>query len=1118
MKKILLFAMGAVMAVPSLAQEEDVTSYIKNAGFDADLTWQADGSKKEIVDQSTVLSNRSIAGVAADGSRYALVNPSTPNKRKVEPERTLEATNGFIGVIDGWEVVYPNEDVANSNKCEWLYFGSVPYALGATAIPVADDGDSYLAVPEKPAGFAGDDNVGMLYLRAGWTNSCAYKQVVNLPCAKYRLEYWTININKSSSATAEDLTQIVCRKEVFKDESGTGLSSTEWTKHEFEFTPTAEFTLQFGFKAANSGSGANPIVCIDGIKLYKIGEANRAELLSSDLNDLADECEELRLAAEDAGYPCLAAYISDYVYEIEENIGGDEDAMEAFLKVAKANKAEFEKAIAELENVDAILAKMEALLELNYPGKADFEAAYNKIKSYKEKEIPADDEDVVAEILGAVAEAKEAIKAYNMTQEATIDNPADYSFLIEHPWFINEAAEPSMEDEQWVFPKRYDAETGEDRYVVGSASSPDLNSGGWYNNSTASGGDHRLNWQRDRSCWNAYNTNFTGTVSVGQDLTGLPNGYYYVAADLITQTSCLNDQHVYAKSTTEKKISSATLDIEGWDYNEWSTVSMTTDEKVIVVDGKLTIGAEGTGMGEGTGAAGWFCATNFKLYYLGAATEEDMAAAVKTAFEGKLAEARELAEKMMLKGDKQVLADSIAKYAVAADNASYLEGIEALTAAIAEAQKSEAKYYDYLPTQETLDENPDLLKSKTLLWVKALLDGEYVEDHDAFIEEAKPIAQFAYDYVQGWLACDTATYTEFDATVDLLKNYINTYIPVLNQAVEVVSAANETGKTVLGNLLNSQKAQLIAEMQTLSVINEMIEALRTTMSAVEKQNVYDDPNATDYTAYIVNPNAEAVAGWDIEIGNGDGNGQKSGQWFDDSSTRYFDSYHSQDVTDAETGEVTHIGLENFKFSQLVTSLPNGTYTVGAYVRTPAEGSYIFAGVAADTTFVEIPLNYYEAVNEETGEVEQAVASDKYGPIWEEAKNAVDMGDYTELQYATFNANTGQGRGWKHLTIENVVVSNHELFIGSMCGTASSKASKKFAGGWYSVGGWTLTLTAKGNNDGWAGPIAEGIESVVSERNTVADGIYSLNGLKMTKLQRGLNIVIFNGKAKKVMVK
>jgi hypothetical protein len=47
---------------------------------------------------------------------------------------------------------------------------------------------------------------------------------------------------------------------------------------------------------------------------------------------------------------------------------------------------------------------------------------------------------------------------------------------------------------------------------------------------------------------------------------------------------------------------------------------MTNDDKVLVVDGKLTIGAEGKG--DGNASAGWFLATNFHLYYLGEAPAE----------------------------------------------------------------------------------------------------------------------------------------------------------------------------------------------------------------------------------------------------------------------------------------------------------------------------------------------------------------------------------------------------------------------------------------------------------------------------------------------------------------
>ena len=77
---------------------------------------------------------------------------------------------------------------------------------------------------------------------------------------------------------------------------------------------------------------------------------------------------------------------------------------------------------------------------------------------------------------------------------------------------------------------------------------------------------------------------------------------------------------------------------------------------------------------------------------------------------------------------------------------------------------------------------------------------------------------------------------------------------------------------------------------------------------------------------------------------------------------------------------------------------------------------------------------------------------------------------------------------------------------------------EFLGGnWFSAGGWTLTLTAKGDNAGWEGPIATEIASV-KEANHMADGIYTLTGVKSARLQRGVNIIISGGKAQKVLVK
>ena len=141
--------MGAMMAMPSFAQGEDVTHLIKNAGFDEDLTFQADGSTKEIIDKTKVLSDRSYGYMAADSSIYAFGRGSRSDGR-------TPAWNGFFGQISGWtkgdksytgKLYYPY----GSDSPEWVYFGTLSYDMEATTLPCADDGTTFFTVPKRPA-------------------------------------------------------------------------------------------------------------------------------------------------------------------------------------------------------------------------------------------------------------------------------------------------------------------------------------------------------------------------------------------------------------------------------------------------------------------------------------------------------------------------------------------------------------------------------------------------------------------------------------------------------------------------------------------------------------------------------------------------------------------------------------------------------------------------------------------------------------------------------------------------------------------------------------------------------------------------------------------------------
>mgnify|MGYP002522852594 CR=1 FL=1 len=595
----------------------DVTNYLQNPGFDEDLTWKVDGSTKDIIDKSVSLSNRSFAWRATDNSVYASAKTAdSDNWKRTDVDYSW---NGFIGHIQGWSVesnkmVQPPYNTTGKTP-EWVYFGSVPYGLNPSTIPIADDNNgSFLNVPDKPAADLGDNNKGVLFLRAGWGARAVYKQVVSLPCAVYRIDFWVYNNNYENSkynSSLKNLCKVCCRLDEFTDDKG--FNAQDWTLHSIEFTPTSSFTIELGYESAGN-SVNNPFLFIDGVKLYKIGEADPIKLLKSDFVKAAAICDELIGDALAIDYEGLANEISEYKSKIEEMGEGDNQTeLDAHLTDVNIRIKAFRQAIIEVDNVNNMLKKMDNLLKnTDYTGKVALQTVYDKVKAYQKN--TAGTENLYIQIIEATAECDAAIKAYILSQEASEEHPADFTYYIQHPWFIDYQAEPILKDGEWVFPLRID-ENGNDRYIKGSKNSPDLNSTGWHI-AGASGGEQRVNWQCIRSCWNAWKSNYTTTIAVAQDIEGLPNGYYTVSADMITGSGSANGtQRVFAQSSVEKKTSTKALESEGYDYTEWETVAMTADDKVLVVDGKLTVGAEGKG--DGNASAGWFMVTNFHLYYLG---------------------------------------------------------------------------------------------------------------------------------------------------------------------------------------------------------------------------------------------------------------------------------------------------------------------------------------------------------------------------------------------------------------------------------------------------------------------------------------------------------------------
>ena len=437
---------------------------------------------------------------------------------------------------------------------------------------------------------------------------------------------------------------------------------------------------------------------------------------------------------------------------------------------------------------------------------------------------------------------------------------------------------------------------------------------------------------------------------------------------------------------------------------------------------------------------------------------------------------------MHFAADKAQVLDSISAYTASGD-------VAVLNGGIALAETSEAKYEEVNAEGKTIPTVAQGLKDNTY-------------------GEATEIVKSAYDAVQAYFASAEATYTAVDAILAQLKAYVNDYAPVYNSAYETYTTlTSASAKAALEATFANHKALLTAKLETEATVASAVSELTAAVATAQAQEKYENnPNASDYTAFIINAQSASTDGWTVVKGDGDGP-VKKGQYFtgDDSRT-YFDTWNGT------------AGKNNFYMEQVIEGLPNGTYTLGANVRTSGLGACLFGAVgpeAADTTWMEIPLQTYTYQDPASGDYVTENAPDKWGQIWEDAKKQLETDTQNAYLASITNANATNGYGWMHLDVPNIEVVDHTLTIGLT--SDSTKTGKPTTVTWYSATDFTLTLTKLGNNEGWNGPIT-GITEIKNEA-LKADAIYNINGQRVANTgSKGLYIVVRNGKAVKVATK
>ena len=546
------------------------------------------------------------------------------------------------------------------------------------------------------------------------------------------------------------------------------------------------------------------------------------------------------------------------------------------------------------------------------------------------------------------------------------------------------------------------------------------------------------------------------SIDVQQTLTGLPNGLYAISGEMITQTGYATDQHLYVESSINTA-TSPYLEAEGWDNYEWTTL---TTGYAIVNDGNLVIGA-GSNTG-GSASEGWFQLTNVQLYYYGEASAEDLAAA----YEATIAKAEGLVA-TLLPGDAAVLSAKIAE-------AKALESQEAACALLQEPIKTAtaaAGVYASFKNgaYKTVADNKEALSTA----------------------EAIEVLGAALGFADAITAADTTTTAALNAIEEKLNAY-NDYATYLEEVGYMV-----TDKTYAQANINdvkatiaAQKADLLAEFQSSTNVADLKAKLESVVTYLIKSAFFHAKAGDDATALIANPTFDSNAtGWLVNKGKGNSETNAGQHWYGDTGNRYMDSYNG-----------TAKAL-NFRASQVLTDIPNGTYTVKVATRANNTGAYLFAlGEAITDTLVnDSTVMLQVAASANTKWVEIAHYGDSLGGIWQAEDDKFMAGE--TFDETIHNVKNGVGYGWTWQTIDDVVVTNHEMVIGV---TTDSTVTKKagFEGNWFSVDDWSLTIKAVGDNNGWT--IESGIENVAA---TVQKTVYyAIDGRQLAIPGKGVNIV------------
>lgn len=589
--------------------------------------------------------------------------------------------------------------------------------------------------------------------------------------------------------------------------------------------------LKIGLR--NSGHKGGSWCTFRDFKLFYYGNFPYINLLGK-VNDVRGYLEE-----NESNIPAAVWFaVDEYLYEIEEYTeegAYSDEEVNAVIVEFDAMWAEAMKAIDLFAALKAKVADIKSnLIPLGFPGVDDL---WDLVDEAEELFDPECEENTYDVLLDLEARLNEGIVAYYISQEASEDVAADFTYFLPNPNFEQKG--------EWTWS------------VVGGGS--DQWNGGC--RPSEEGGANRQGV-------NLWGWGIT-SVDVHQTLTGLPNGLYKVSAELITQANYATDQHVYA--TGAATVESDYLTVTGWDTYEWTT--LTTNGFAVVVDGTLTIGAASSK--GGTNSEAWFQATNFKLYYYGPASNKHL----QGAWENLKAEAEEAVNLLVPSEEKEVVA-ALTEASSVATAGEYAEACALLSPVLAAwdstivaAKNFYGGYYAKLDTIRLYD----------------AYDG---------CEQVYRLADGAVALADVILASDTTTCKAFPALNEQLHAYAN-YASTLRDAENEMKSgdyAEEYVKYLNDAIIAAQLETLLATLVTVEECDALRADLQKGLDILKgTANFSKEINEGDVTYLIVNPTIAtvdgAVEGWNILKNNAQNCGTNSNEHYSGVTNAYLDAWH-----------------------------------------------------------------------------------------------------------------------------------------------------------------------------------------------------------------------------------